>query len=392
MSESGDSDSEHTIANDLVVTKYKMAGEIANRVLAELVKRTVVGVTALELCKIGDDMIVQETDKVYKKEKDLLKGIAFPTQANINNCICHYAPLASVQNDFVLKDGDVIKLDLGVHVDGYIAVLAHTVVLGKNSGRAVDAMLAAHYCAEAALRLVKPGVENTTVTDCVSKISESFGCKAVEGMLSYQMEKDTIDGKKTIIQNPTDKQRQEHEKCEFAVNEVYAIDMLISTGDGKSRDMDFRTTIYKREPDQVYQLKMKASRAVFSEVEKKFDTMCFNLRSLADEKKAKMGINECVNHGLITPFPVLFEKEDEVVAQFKFTTLLMPNGPMRITGLPFDATKYETTNKIEDEEILKILASSASRKSNKKKKKKAAKMAQSEAAGDGAAAAPVAAE
>ena len=98
--------------------------------------------------------------------------------------------------------------------------------------------------------------------------------------------------------------------------------MLISTGDGKSRDMDFRTTIYKREPDQVYQLKMKASRgkflieflgtiksyflsAIFSEVEKKFDTMCFNLRSLADEKKAKMGINECVNHGLITPFPVL---------------------------------------------------------------------------------------
>ena len=45
--------------------------------------------------------------------------------------------------------------------------------------------------------------------------------------------------------------------------------------------------------------------AIFSEVEKKFDTMCFNLRSLADEKKAKMGINECVNHGLITPFPVL---------------------------------------------------------------------------------------
>jgi len=128
--------------------------------------------------------------------------------------------------------------------------------------------------------------------------------------------------------------------------------MLISTGDGKSRDMDFRTTIYKREPDQVYQLKMKASRAIFSEVEKKFDTMCFNLRSLADEKKAKMGINECVNHGLITPFPVLFEKEDEIVAQFKFTTLLMPNGPLRITGLPFDVAQYESEKKIDDEEIL----------------------------------------
>lgn len=379
MSDS-ESDTECTIANDLVVTKYKMAGEIANRVLAELIQRTQVGVSALELCKIGDDMIVQETDKVYKKEKEMMKGIAFPTQANVNNCICHYAPLSSVQNDFVLKDGDVVKLDLGVHVDGYIAVVAHTVILSEaKKSRAADALLAAHYCAEAALRLVKPGNENTKVTDVVTKISESFGCKAVEGMLSYQMEKDTIDGKKTIIQNPTEKQRQEHEKCEFAVNEVYAIDMLISTGDGKSRDMDYRTTIYKREPDQVYQLKMKASRAVFSEVEKKFDSMCFNLRSLDDEKKAKMGINECVNHGLITPFPVLFEKEDEVVAQFKFTTLLMPNGPMRITGLPFDPNNFESDHKIEDEEIQKILASSASRKSNKKKKKKAAKKAAAEA-------------
>jgi len=404
MSDSESDNEEFTIANDLVVTKYKMAGDIANRVLKNLIERCVLGVSALELCKIGDDMIVQETDKVYKKEKEIQKGIAFPTQANINNCICHYAPLSSVgsngksfhtskskdfwveyicnhfRSDFIVKENDIVKLDLGVHIDGYIAVVAHTVFMSEEKkGKAVDAMLAAHYCAEAALRLVAPGIENTKVTDVVSKISESYGCKAVEGMLSYQMVKDTIDGKKTIIQNPTEKQRQEHENCEFAVNEVYAIDMLISTGDGKSRDMDFRTTIYKREPDQVYQLKMKASRAIFSEVEKKFDTMCFNLRSLADEKKAKMGINECVNHGLITPFPVLFEKEDEIVAQFKFTTLLMPNGPLRITGLPFDVAQYESEKKIDDEEILKVLAQSTSKKSKKKNKKKQAKKAAAEA-------------
>ena len=37
-------------------------------------------------------------------------------------------------------------------------------------------------------------------------------------MLSYQMVKDTIDGKKTIIQNPTEKQRQEHENVSFGPN------------------------------------------------------------------------------------------------------------------------------------------------------------------------------
>ena len=51
-------------------------------------------------------------------------------------------------------------------------------------------------------------------------------------------------------------------------------------------------------------------------------------------------------------FLVQFEKEDEIVAQFKFTTLLMPNGPLRITGLPFDVAEYESDKKVEDEEIL----------------------------------------
>ena len=55
----------------------------------------------------------------------------------------------------------------------------------------------------------------------MSKISESYGCKAVEGMLSYQMEKDTIDGKKTIIQNPTEKQRQEHENVSIFACHVF---------------------------------------------------------------------------------------------------------------------------------------------------------------------------
>ena len=62
--------------------------------------------------------------------------------------------------DFIVKENDIVKLDLGVHIDGYIAVVAHTVFMSEEKkGKAVDAMLAAHYCAEAALRLVAPGIE-----------------------------------------------------------------------------------------------------------------------------------------------------------------------------------------------------------------------------------------
>jgi len=57
----------------------------------------------------------------------------------------------------------------------------------------------------------------------------------------------------------------------------------------------------------------------------------------------------------------------------------MPNGPLRITGLPFDVAQYESEKKVEDEEILKILAQSTNKKTKKRNKKKSAKKAAAEA-------------
>ena len=66
----------------------------------------------------------------------------------------------------------------------------------------------------------------------MQKISESFKCKPIEGMLSHQLKQFEIDGEKTIIQNPNEAQKKEHEKSTFELHEVYAIDVLISTGEG----------------------------------------------------------------------------------------------------------------------------------------------------------------
>ena len=65
-----------------------------------------------------------------------LTGIAFPTCLSVNNCICHFSPLKS-ENDVTLKDGDVVKVDMGAHVDGYIAVVAHTYVIGATKDKPV---------------------------------------------------------------------------------------------------------------------------------------------------------------------------------------------------------------------------------------------------------------
>lgn len=380
MSDKGD-DTETTIANDLVVTKYKVAAEIVNKALQAVVDKAVHDASVIELCELGDNIIIRETGSVFKKEKEMRRGIAFPTCISINNCICHYSPLKS-DPDVKLKNGDLIKIDMGGHIDGFIAVVAHSLVVGATkdnpvTGPAADVMHAAYQAASVALRLVVPGGENEPVTEAIQKVAESYKCKPISGMLSHELKQFRIAGDKSIIQNPTEQQKKGYEKCEFEVNEVYAIDVLISTGDGKGREVESRSTIYKK-TDEVYQLKMRAARAVISDVDKKFGVMPFTLRYFDDEVKAKMGLKECVSHKLIEPFPVLHEKEGELVAQFKFTVLLMPTRSHKITGLPVDMSLYKTEHKIEDESIVKLLQSS-NPTANKKKKKKTAKKAVEEA-------------
>jgi len=84
--------------------------------------------------------------------------------------------------------------------------------------------------------------------------------------------------------------------------------MQMSTGEGKAKVLDEKeTTVYKRALDQEYKLKLKASRSIFSEINKRYPTMPFTVRSL-DSKQSRLGLVECLNHGLLHPYPVLHEK------------------------------------------------------------------------------------
>jgi curved DNA binding protein len=346
---------ETTPANDVVVTKYKMAGDMVNTILKELLDKVKDQASVFELCQYGDQRLLDETAKVFKKDKEMKKGIAFPTCISINNCVCHYSPLKS-DPDVIIQNGDVVKVDMGAHVDGYIAVAAHTVIVGATkanpvTGRKADVMIAAQKALEVALRQVKPGKTNYSVTDVIQKVTEDYDCNPIKGMLSHQLKRHIIDGEKAFIQNPTDAQRKEHDSCDFEVHEVYGIDILVSSGDGTGRELDTRTTVYKKR-DLIYQLKMKASRQFLSEAENKFVLMPFTLRLFENETRAKMGVVECVKHDLIQPFNVLYEKEGEFVVQFKQTVILMPNEhTLKITGLPIDASLYKTEKTLQNPDI-----------------------------------------
>jgi len=93
------------------------------------------------------------------------KGISFPTCVSANHIAGHFSPLKS--EDATLKSGDLVKIDLGVHIDGFVGQVAHTIVLGQAEGKKADVVLAAYNAAQASLRLLKPGNINYQVTDVI---------------------------------------------------------------------------------------------------------------------------------------------------------------------------------------------------------------------------------
>jgi len=119
-------------------------------------------------------------------------------------------------------------------------------------------------------------------------------------------------------------------------------------------------------------LKLQASRKIFNEINTKSPSLPFNIRIL-EEKHARFGLSELEKHGLIHPYPVLYEREGEIVAQFKYTALVGAAGATRITEQPLTYVRSEYS--VEDPKVKALLAqpvtakSKGKKKSNKKAKK-----------------------
>mmetsp|Transcript_4636 Transcript_4636/g.4154 ORF Transcript_4636/g.4154 Transcript_4636/m.4154 type:complete len:418 (-) Transcript_4636:91-1344(-) len=393
-----ESEEDTTTRNNEVLTKYQEAGKIANAVVKLLADMCLPDVSVLDICKAGDNLIEQKLSLIYRNKgkngKLVDKGISFPVCISVNEIVCHYSPLDSDTTVVILKGGDIVKIDLGVHIDGYIAVVAHTVVVDKTpeplstlTDKHINIINAAYKASEIAVRLIKPGNTNQMVTDALSTVSRLYNVQAISGTLMHQMKRYVIDGNKMIQLRSNEDTDKKIDTCTFEQYEVYAVDVAFSTGEGKPKDKGIRTTVHKRVLDKKYSLKVKTSRSFYSEINKRFPTFPFSLRYISDEKSARLGVRECVAHELLLPYPILSEREGEIVVHFKFTVLCLPNGPIKLTGLTIvdTASQIDTVNKILNDsvvlpqELLDVLAVEiGSKKKKNAAKKKAASQADSE--------------
>ena len=338
--------------------------------LNKAIELAVVGADIYTICQAVDTLMEAETHKVFnsKKTKKLDRGIAFPCCISLNNTVGHYSPLSDESQ--VLKEGDLAKIICGAQLDGFAGIAAHTIIVGNNGnaeGRKADVIVAAHNCMMAAQRIIKDGSTNVEVTEAMNKICEDHNVNMVEGVLSHTVKKFCIDGNNVINSKETGESHVE--TWIFAPGDVIGMDIYVSTGEGKTKPAECRTTVYKREIQNMYNLKINKSRQFFAEANKKFPSLPFSLRAFEDQTGAKVGIRECVDHELMIPYPVLEEKNGEFVAHFKCTIAVLPKSTAILAGdIKFDATKMKCENVLKDAEMKTLIASDMWVKEKKAKK------------------------
>ncbi len=243
-----------------------------------------------------------------------------------------------------------------------------------------DLIKAVKTAEEVALRVMKPGATNHEVAREIEKAIKEFGpaVRAVEGMQTNLMDKDVIDGKKKIIVAPEATQRPD--ACKLEADEVYGIDLHVTTSsDGKAKSGAHATTIYKK-TSSTYLLKMATSRKVFSEIAKKAGAFPFHIGSILPVEelpRARMGVQECVTHGLVTPFEVLHDSNGALTASVFLTIAVNDKGAIRLS--PENPSGWHTEGKVSSDknvsdEALKTLLAQPVRQT--KKTKKAAASAQ----------------
>ena len=230
-------------SNPAVLDKYKAASLIAQSCIAHLISLAIPSALPLSLCTAGDAFIDEEVKKAYSRDKKLEKGLAFPTCVSVNHVVGHYSPLSSASST-PLAAGDVVKLDVAVHIDGYIAALAHTFLVPSPSPPPPNPSLADLFAAlsithDAILRTLRPSLSSSRIADLIGRIAHAFHVHPVQGVLSHSLDRFVLDGPRVILNRtpspPTSaddkKDDSKVDEFEFKTNDVYAIDVVLSTGE-----------------------------------------------------------------------------------------------------------------------------------------------------------------
>ncbi|ORC86140.1 proliferation-associated 2g4 [Trypanosoma theileri] len=365
-----------TIVKPDVMTKYKSAGRALDEVMNLVAAACVPGANTKQLCDLGDEELLQRVRGMFSKAKDadgkrILRGLSYPMNISVNHTLCNHAPV-SEEEAVILRGGDVVKIHVGCHIDGYPVTAARTIVvphdtnvkstsstsLNNTEAEATDnnndekntkmrvlsqgasnAIEAARVALQGMIHLMQPGMLNADITDFIHRVGNHFEVQALEGVLSNRTKRWVPDGMDCIITRRVtlEDPHQDVAECTVGSNQVWTLDVAFTDHSiYKVMPVDGTTTIFRRtEVDFQNDARVRSVHASLQEITEKHQCFPFSLNHVDNPLKTRMAVAMLRKQNVIDPLPVMRIKgEHHITARFSATVSVSDKRVTVLCGLP----------------------------------------------------------
>jgi methionyl aminopeptidase len=287
--------------------EYREAGKITAEALRKGAK----------LIKPGAKLLTV-AEAVEKHIKESAK-CAFPCNISVNGQAAHYTP--SFADTKTFGDSDVVKLDCGAHVDGYIGDAAITVDLSGEHGKLVDASKEA---LEAAIAAIKPGVKSTDLGALIQKAIERRGFKPIENLTGHVLLQGQLHTGLTIPNVAM------AGGWELEEGMAIAIEPFASSGNGRISE---GRTVEIFSLERIKPVRNADARKIIEFASEEYDILPFAerwLEPVASGLRLKVALRELMQREVLASYPVL--SDAGLVSQAEHTIIVTADGCEVTTG------------------------------------------------------------
>jgi methionyl aminopeptidase len=283
------------------IEDYRKAGRISAEAREYAKKIVVVGASLLKT-----------TEQIEQKIIDLGGKPAWPVDMSINNIAAHYS--ATANDKTIFKDDEIIKVDIGVHVNGAIADTAISIDLGGDHKKLI---MASEKAVDEALKIIRPGVKLFEIGQVIQETIQDFGYSPIRNLCGHGLELYKVHSEPSI---PNVNNNSQYILKE---GQVIAIEPFATDGAG---------LVTEGKPSEIYELEMKkpirnpSARKILAYVEKEFNTLPFNKRWLMkkfNNMELTIGLLQLEKEGILHQYSILPEKNNGLVSQAEHTVIVL---------------------------------------------------------------------
>lgn len=298
--------------SDDVTEAYLKAGKIASETRSYAKGLVKEGTSILELCTAVEETIMSKGGRP-----------AFPCNIDVNEVAAHYS--SPIGDKKIIPRGALVKVDLGVHVDGYIADTAVTVSLDPT----LDAMVrGADEALKEAISAIRPRAKNGDIGGTIESAIERYGFRPIRNLSGHQMTRFVLHTGKSIpnVRGLGFERINE--------DEVYAVEPFLTVRSAKGKIRADNDGVYIHRLHKEKRLRSAEAKKLLETISIEFKSLPFSQRWLKDvlpPEELNVAFKELMDKKCVVGYPILIEETGQTVAQAEHTLIVTKDGCMVTT-------------------------------------------------------------